>query len=614
VNVRKMIRKKIETLEAEDRRALEYASIQGEEFTSAVLAGLLDVDDLALEERLDRLDKVHRVIQTIGEDELPDGTLATRYRFTHVLYQNALYKDLVNKRRRLLHRQTGDLMIRFYGNQAPRFATQLAMHFERGRDFGRTVEFLIHAGDNGRQINANEKAAEHYSRALGFVPRLPSEQQVSRLLTIYQKRGAAYLATSQFDQAVEDLTNLLHQARAINDRTREHSALNALAEVFFYSHRLDELDECTGEAMCIAQNLGNDRLRVETMVFIAMRQDIIGELAEAKRNLDEIIRVARALDDRRALLDALAWRGQLYFFQSEYECAREALLEALDLASDLRHGPLLLQAQFFLGLSLGNMGRISEALAMLREASGKARRNGDQYWQAKIPNCIAWIHRELEDFDQALKCDLEGLEVARASKVSEAETNSLISLGYDRSNAAEPEKALRSFGEAEAILESDVWCRWRFTLRLYAGLSTHHLSGGELDKAAAYARLLLESATRYEARKYIAVAHLLLAEAAIARDNLAEAEMQLETALNRLADYPVPLVTWKVYSMLGRLRLQLGDGSAAEAFEKASTIVQMIAANVEEEKLRASFLGAPAVREVFVRQKHPHVRIENDKR
>ena len=179
-----------------------------------------------------------------------------------------------------------------------------------------------------------------------------------------------------------------------------------------------------------------------------------------------------------------------------------------------------------------------------------ARRNGDQYWQAKIPNCIAWIHRELEDFDQALKYDLEGLEVARASKVSEAETNSLINLGCDRTHAAEPEKALESFGEAEAILESDVWCRWRFTLRLYAGLSTHHLSRGELDKAAGYARLLLESATRYEARKYIAIAHKLLAEVAIARDNLAEAERQLKTALNQLAGYPVPLVEWKIHSCL----------------------------------------------------------------
>jgi len=206
----------------------------------------------------------------------------------------------------------------------------------------------------------------------------------------------------------------------------------------------------------------------------------------------------------------------------------------------------------------------------------------------------------LEDFNQALKCDLEGLEISRASKVNEAETNSLISLGYDRIHAAEPEKALKSFGEAEAILGSDVWCRWRFTLRLYAGFSAHFLSRGELDKAAGYGRLLLESATRYEARKYVAIAHRLLAEAAIARHNLAEAETHLNTALDRLTGYPTPLVAWKIYSMLGRLRLPLSERSAAKAFEEASTIVQMIAANVEDEKLRAAFLHAATVREVLV--------------
>jgi tetratricopeptide (TPR) repeat protein len=123
-----------------------------------------------------------------------------------------------------------------------------------------------------------------------------------------------------------------------------------------------------GEALHIARYLGDDRLRVETMVFIAMRQDIVGELGQAKCNLDDTIRVARALDFRRALLDALAWR-QLHFFQSEYECAQEVLREALDVASEVRHGPLFLQAQFFLGLSLGNMGRFSEALAVLKEAT-----------------------------------------------------------------------------------------------------------------------------------------------------------------------------------------------------------------------------------------------------
>jgi tetratricopeptide (TPR) repeat protein len=431
------------------------------------------------------------------------------------------------------------------------------------------------------------------------------EQQAALLHTIYEKRGAAYLAASQFDQAIDDFTTLLDLARATENRTWEHQALNCLSEVYFYSHRLDELDECAGEALRIAQELGDERMRIESMVFIAMRQDIVGDIAKAKRNLEETIRVARALGDRRALLDGLAWRGQLHFFQTEYECAQKVLTEAIELASDLRDAPLLLQAQFFLGLSLGNLGKISDALETLREATAMARRNGDQYWQTKIPNCIAWIYRELEDFDQALKCDMEGLEVARASKVSEAESNSLISLGFDHTHAAKPQKALNSFGEAAAILESDIWCRWRFTLRLYAGLSTHLLSQGELDKAAGYARLLLDAATRYEARKYIVIAHKLLAESAIAGNNLAEAETQLTNALLQFAGYSVPLVAWRIYSMLGRVRLQLSRGSAAEAFERASTILEMIAANVHEETLRASFLGSPAVREVFAA---PHAR------
>jgi tetratricopeptide (TPR) repeat protein len=295
----------------------------------------------------------------------------------------------------------------------------------------------------------------------------------------------------------------------------------------------------------------------------------------------------------------LAWRGQLYFFQSEYECAREVLIEALGLASDLRHGLLLLQTQFFLGLSLGNMGRISEALDVLRQATEMARRNGEQYWRAKIPNCIGWIYRELENFDEALKYDLEGLQVARASKVGEAETNSLINLGFDRTQAADPEKALSSFENAEATLARDVWSRWRFKLRLVAGLATHHLSQRELHKAESYAQLLLKCATHYEARKYMAVAHKLIAEAAIARDDLAEANAHLKTALDLLAAYPVPVVEWRIYSLLGWLRLRLGDRLAGESYETACRIVQSIAGNVEDENLRALFLGSPAVQECF---------------
>ena len=118
------------------------------EFQSTVLADLLDVDDVEVEERLARLDKRHRLISTIAEEELPDGTLTTRYRFNHALYRDALYGDVVRQRRVRLHRQIGQRLVDHYQDQASRIAAPLAVHFERGRNFVRAVDYLVQAGDN----------------------------------------------------------------------------------------------------------------------------------------------------------------------------------------------------------------------------------------------------------------------------------------------------------------------------------------------------------------------------------------------------------------------------------------------------------------------------------
>ena len=136
-----------------------------------MLAHLLDVEDVELEERLARLDKVHRLIKTVAEEELPDGTLTTRYRFSHALYRDVLYGDVVRQRRVRLHRQIGQRLLDHHRDQASRIAAPLAVHFERGRDFVRAVDYLIQAGDNATRAYANAEAESLYSRALSLVRR-----------------------------------------------------------------------------------------------------------------------------------------------------------------------------------------------------------------------------------------------------------------------------------------------------------------------------------------------------------------------------------------------------------------------------------------------------------
>jgi serine/threonine protein kinase/tetratricopeptide (TPR) repeat protein len=600
-SVRSMIRKKIDALEEEDRRTLQYASVEGEEFISTVAAKLLGIDDLILEERLDRLDKVHRLIQSLGEEELPDGRLSTRYRFAHALYQNVLYGDLVSKRRTLLHRLAGEQLVEHFGDQSSRISTPLAMHFERGRDFPRAIEYLIQAGDNAIKLYANGEAEAHYSHALALVEKLPREEQPKRYLNLYEKRGRANLALTRFQPSLDDFTRMLELARASGAPASECVALNALANAFFYSHRLEEMGARAEEAVKVAEQSGDERARIEAMVLLAMKRNGTGELAEAKLLYDEAIAAARHLKHLPALVRGLVYRGVVHFFQTEYELAEVLVREALHLASELRDGFTLLQSRFFLGLILGNQGRMSEALQILGEALAMAQRNGDRIILARVPNAMGWIYRELGDLDQAIQYDRQSVEMARHHQIVEAEANSLINLGQDYAARREGERALSSFREAEMIFDRDEWLRWRFRdIRFHAGATEHWLTQGDFERADGHARRLFENATLHKVPKYIAIAHKLLAELAAARGQFAEADAELEASLEQLSTHPVPIVTWKIYAALGRLRLQLGEvQSARAALAQAASIIDSIAAGVNDERLRSLFLNSEAVREVM---------------
>ena len=125
------------------------------------------------------------------------------------------------------------------------------------------------------------------------------------------------------------------------------------------------------------------------------------------------------------------------------------------------------------------------------------------------------------------------------------------------------------------------------------------LAHADLRAAEQCARGLLETATHYGANKYIAVAHKLLAEAASKTGNHAVAIDHLNEAVGVLAQYPTPIVAWKVYAALGRVLLASGDEpSARNALTESMAIVDRIAGNITDESLRNTFLNSSEVLQV----------------
>lgn len=291
--------------------------------------------------------------------------------------------------------------------------------------------------------------------------------------------------------------------------------------------------------------------------------------------LEEVVATSRKLNHKPGLLSGLAWRACLHFFQSEYEPAVVAAKEALKLASELRDGFLMLCAMFFLGLSQGNQGKMSDSLATLDEALNRAQRNGDSFWHPRFPNCIGGIYRELYDFESARKYNEEGIEISRRHHVMEAEANSLINRGIDHKHDGEHEKTAVAFHEVRDIFERDAWFRWRYNIRLEAAMAEHWLRHGDLEKAREYVDRLMATASEHGVHKYIAVAHNLMARVSIKAGDLQGAEKHFDAAVAELNDYPAPLIAWRVHAGRARLKSKLGDTAGAEeaspARRKSST-------------------------------------------
>jgi predicted ATPase len=72
-SVRGLIQRKLDQLDAPDRRLLALGSVQGYEFDSAVVAGVEALEAAEVEERLQILDQVHGLVRLLREQSFPTG-------------------------------------------------------------------------------------------------------------------------------------------------------------------------------------------------------------------------------------------------------------------------------------------------------------------------------------------------------------------------------------------------------------------------------------------------------------------------------------------------------------------------------------------------------------
>lgn len=396
------IEKRIDRLDEEMERILEYASVQGDEFDSTVLSRLLDMDELELEERLQRLVRHHRLIRPVGERDFPSGDFATVYRFRHSLIQDVLHANLFGKRRVLLHRKTAGILGELYEDQTEKVDYALSVHYDHGRQPEKAFQAALRAADGATSVYAHTDAIELLERArknvqgaenevavlerlaqqhriLGRYPRALQELEqameaarelgdTSQLLSL--RRQAVYVELDfghrEASDLLDDLTKLAEHARANGEDTE-------LCRILWCFRRLPGLDhsqtlEALTEAAEIARDLNEKALVAHAEGSLGAALALGPDPAQARDHLGEALRIYEDLDERLYVGHSHNALAVVHCRLGDYDAAVGAYGKAKEAFQDVGDPVELASVRNNLGVVLTRTGQWEEAEGELQQA------------------------------------------------------------------------------------------------------------------------------------------------------------------------------------------------------------------------------------------------------
>lgn len=293
-SVNGVIERKIDQLGDSDREVLTAAAVQGNEFDSATLARSLAAESVDVEDTLDRLERVHGFARRVSEEELSGGLPTVRYRFVHVLYQNALYSTLTPSRRVALGGALARTLEVLYADRISTVAYQLAYLYETARDAVRASDYFLIAAQNAQRIFANPEAIRLAQRGLALLDKIDdSPERKVKALGLEVTLAFSLLCTRGYaaPETGASMGRARELCRELGDTASLFPVIFGLWTYYLCKGELKSARDAAELLSSISRDLNDPTLSIMAHATMAFTLHALGELVESRQQFEEVSRV-----------------------------------------------------------------------------------------------------------------------------------------------------------------------------------------------------------------------------------------------------------------------------------------------------------------------------------
>ncbi len=531
--IQQMIQRQIEHCSEVEQRILETGSVEGLNFSTATLAAALDIEVDFVEVTCESLSQRNRFLQSDGIRQLSDGRLTSRYRFAHSLFQSVCYRRILENHRALLHRRIGEYVEREYGNHDEGLAAKLAIHFERGSEYGRAIKYYRQAADNANQRYAEHEALELARRGLRLIDRVPNlPERTQQQLGLKIALGIALKWTlgyggvetkdvfaqaenlcaqcgesarlfpasiglwhsctirAEFKKALDLARQLLQLAQSQQDPwllSEAHLEMGAtLMEFGEFTSALRHLE--LGIACWDAQKLGPNQLwyardpSIACRSFVALLKLKLGCPDQALEEANQALILAEKTGRVENSIFACTFIARIHLDRGESKQALEYAKAGMAIARERGWAMLAAYGSSFYGWALAREGLVNEGLVLIRKALTGYRDVESKFLQAEAMAILAEVLRDAGQTEEALTVAERGLETVRDTGMRRYEVEISVLKGdllvrrLERMSQNNPQLITRDQKEAEACFQHAIeTARWQqaktIELRAMVGLA-----------------------------------------------------------------------------------------------------------------------------------------------
>ena len=598
--LQQMLEIQLEQLSPEDRRILQICSVAGERFSVWAASAMMDEPPSSIENRCDVLASRQRFIRLSGIHMAPDGSHSAQYEFGHSLYRQAFYRSLSRLNRSEFHMRLAERLMPICAAGKPEFASELALHFEAGRDYERAARCLILAAENTQKRFSYRDSIQILRPGLGLISGDGPPVRLELKIQILQRIGDTQFALGEMSASVESYEAAADLAAQAGLQTEQVSILLQMALPVWFIEQVRSVqtrgEQVLKRAIQASRGLSDPQLLARTELAAACFR-----LLYDSWRMEDLETCLHAEKVIRSLPGPASPLHMYYIYVQVLKGECPQALEAADaMVLNATSPTVYVGALGGKGLGLMASGRYGEMLRIIRRERELARKNDSEAWMWVLGE--TWIRLLCRDFEGVRRV----AEITMSSDVEShaiwSRTAARVSAGYAEIAKGSHETAWNLFAQVRDYeITPKFFLHWHWRMHAALGATEARLSAGDIPNARREADGFLESALSVADPNLRAFAWEVNSRVARAERNELAAREHIEKALAIVDEFEIPVAGWLVLRTAWDICRDEGDLEVANRYRaRAQEMIMIIADSFEPgEPLRASFLGNPAIQRVF---------------